>query len=77
VQRIDRSYEADLTPGVDPQVTPACVNICPVNARIFGNLKDLESPLSVWLRENNTIRLREDFGTEPKVYYKEPAAQEA
>ncbi len=76
VQRIDRAYENDLTPGVDPQVTPACINICPVNARVFGNVNDPESPISIWLKSNNTIRLREDFGTEPKVHYIEATVEE-
>lgn len=76
VQRIDRAYETGLTPGVDQQVTPACVNICPVGARVFGNTNDSESPISVFLRENDTFRLREDFGTEPKVHYVRPAIEE-
>jgi Fe-S-cluster-containing dehydrogenase component len=76
VQRIDRSYDNGLTPGVDPQVTPACVNICPVGARVFGNINDAESPISVFLKENDTFRLREDFGTEPKVHYARPAVEE-
>jgi len=69
VQRIDRAAELGLTPGVDPQVTPACVDICPVNARIFGDIKDPESPVSKYLRQNQSFRLREDWGTEPKVHY--------
>lgn len=72
VQRIDRGIAEGLMPGVDHQATPACVNICPVNARVFGNLNDPESPISQFLDEYDTFRLREDFGTEPKVYYVRP-----
>ena len=75
VQRIDRAYELGLTPGIDPQVTPACVEICPVNARIFGDINDQESPVSRYLRENQSFRLREDWGTEPKVHYIQPAKE--
>jgi len=70
--RIDRGLEQGLIPGVDREATPACVNICPVNARIFGDHKDPESPISVFVRDNETFRLREDFGTEPKVHYGRP-----
>jgi len=70
--RIDRGLAQGLTPGIDQQATPACVNACPVGARVFGNAKDPDSPLSVFLRENETFRLREDFGTEPKVHYVRP-----
>ena len=72
VQRIDRGLSLGLTPGVDPQATPACVDICPVSARIFGDILDTESPVSVYLAEHDTFRLREDFGTEPKVHYIRP-----
>jgi Fe-S-cluster-containing dehydrogenase component len=72
VQRIDRGLSLGLTPGIDPQATPACVDICPVSARIFGDILDTESPVSVYLAEHDTFRLREDFGTEPKVHYIRP-----
>jgi dimethyl sulfoxide reductase iron-sulfur subunit len=75
VQRIDRGLTLGLTPGVDPQATPACVDICPVNARIFGDALDPKSPVSVYMVGHDTFRLREDFGTEPKVHYVRPTQQ--
>lgn len=68
-QRVDRGLEQGLTPGVDPDTTPACVVICPVGARVFGDLNDPESNVSKLLRENTTYRLRENLGTGPRVYY--------
>jgi Fe-S-cluster-containing dehydrogenase component len=76
VHRIDRGLAEGLTPGVDPQATPACVNVCPVGARVFGDIKDPESPVSKYLTEHETFRLREDFGTEPKVHYVRPEREE-
>jgi len=72
VHRIDRGLPQGLVPGVDPAATPACVNICPVNARIFGDLNDPDSPVSRAIHDNPTFRLREDLGTEPNVYYIPP-----
>jgi molybdopterin-containing oxidoreductase family iron-sulfur binding subunit len=72
VQRIDRALEEGLTPGVNRGVSPACVEICPVNARIFGNILDPESPVSKYMEEHHTFRLREDWGTQPKVHYVRP-----
>ncbi|MEO0561600.1 MAG: 4Fe-4S dicluster domain-containing protein [Chloroflexota bacterium] len=69
VHRIDRGLPQGLVPGIDHAATPACVNICPVTARIFGDLNDPNSPASIAIRENPTFRLREDLGTEPNVYY--------
>jgi Fe-S-cluster-containing dehydrogenase component len=75
--RIDRGVGLGLTPGVDREATPACVNACPVNARVFGDLRDPESPLSQFISETETFRLREDFGTEPNVYYVRPEKEDA
>lgn len=75
--RIDRGLALGLTPGVDREATPACVNICPVNARVFGDHNDPDSPLSKFFQENDTFRLREDFGTKPKVHYVRPEKEES
>lgn len=72
--RIDDGLERGLMPGVDEKATPACINICPTGARIFGNLNDPESPASVALQENKvTFTLRPELSTNPKVYYIPPA----
>jgi phenylacetyl-CoA:acceptor oxidoreductase subunit 1 len=68
-QRIDRGLALGLTPGVDADATPACVNICPVGARIFGDINDPESRVSQWLQSSSSYRLRENLGTAPRVYY--------
>lgn len=69
VQRIDRGLHLGLTPGVDPEATPACVLACPTKARAFGNLNDPHSEVSQILRNRVAYRLREDLGTAPRVYY--------
>jgi len=69
IQRIDRGLEHGLAPGVDRQATPACVNICPVSARVFGDLNDPESAVTKIIESTPTFRLREELGTEPNVYY--------
>ena len=58
-----------LTCGEDREATPACVNICPVEARVFGNIKDPNSKVSQTIARNSTLRLRQELGTEPSVYY--------
>jgi Fe-S-cluster-containing dehydrogenase component len=75
VHRIDRGLAQGLTPGEDRAATPACVNACPVGARIFGDALDPESPVSRYLAEHDTFRLREDLGTAPRVHYVRPGRQ--
>ena len=48
---------------------PACVEVCPSGARIFGDLRARNSPLSRFLRFNEIQVLKGHLNTEPKVYY--------
>jgi len=71
--RIDPGLERGLVPGVDPQATPACVMACPTKARVFGDMNDPDSPISIALSDAKiTLRLREELSTEPRVYYIPP-----
>ena len=69
VDRLDKGVEQGLTPGVDREATPACVNICPAKARYFGDLDDPESEVSKLIKERDAVQLHPGFGTEPSVYY--------
>lgn len=48
---------------------PYCVETCPTNARIFGDLNDPNSDVSYLLGKFRAWRLKEEYGTEPKVFY--------
>ena len=48
---------------------PACAKTCPGEAIHFGDFKDPESEVSQLIRSNNVIRLKEELGAEPNVYY--------
>ena len=48
---------------------PACVEICPVGARKFGNLLDPESEISLILEQKRVFVLKAELKTEPKFYY--------
>lgn len=50
-------------------MVPACVQICPVGARKFGNLKDPGSAVSTIIREERVRGLKSDMGTRPFVFY--------
>ena len=48
---------------------PACVEVCPTKARIFGDLGQQNSPIRRFLRFNNTRTLKAELNTKPKVFY--------
>ena len=48
---------------------PACVEACPTQARVFGDLKSKASPIIQFMRFNKTFVLKPGLNTEPKVYY--------
>jgi tetrathionate reductase subunit B len=48
---------------------PACVEACPVGARVFGRLDDPESEISKRIATIPTRVLKEHLGTHPKLHY--------
>ncbi len=48
---------------------PACVEVCPTQARVFGEVGQQSSPLRRFLRFNDVIVLKSSLNTLPKVYY--------
>jgi molybdopterin-containing oxidoreductase family iron-sulfur binding subunit len=48
---------------------PACVEICPVGARKFGNLLDPKSEIRSILEHKRVLILKNDLATHPKFFY--------
>jgi len=48
---------------------PACVTVCPVGARKFGNLKDQESEVTKIIEHERVLTLKREQGTKPMVFY--------
>ncbi len=48
---------------------PACVEVCPTGARVFGDLKLRSSPLARFTRFQKIHTLKSHLNTKPKVYY--------
>lgn len=48
---------------------PACVEVCPVGARKFGNLLDPDGEIRYIIENKRVFRLKEDLNTIPRFYY--------
>lgn len=72
IQRIKRSEieaEAEKRPVADGEIQPACVQSCPAEAMVFGDLSDPDSKVSQLAGSGRSTRLLEELGTKPKVFY--------
>ncbi len=50
-------------------IAPACMEICPNDARIFGNLRDKEGELVKFLKEHTCHVLKPEMNTGSKLFY--------
>jgi tetrathionate reductase subunit B len=48
---------------------PACVEVCPTQARIFGEVKKTASPVARFVQMNKIGVLKAALNTQPKVFY--------
>ncbi len=69
IDKIDLGLANGLTPGSDPEATPACVNSCIADALYFGDTDNPDSKVSILLRQNKHFRMHEDLGTGPGIHY--------
>lgn len=54
---------------VDAGLVPACVESCVGHARVFGDINDPKSEVSMLLATNAVQTLKPEMGTNPRVFY--------
>jgi molybdopterin-containing oxidoreductase family iron-sulfur binding subunit len=69
LQKARENARAENRPLAEADFQPACAEICPSKAIIFGDLQNPSHRVYELSRLSRASRLLEDLGTEPKVYY--------
>ena len=68
-RRIDAGVAKGLVPGVDLEATPACAASCISQAIRFGDFNDPDSTVSQLVREQPSLQINEELGTNPQIRY--------
>jgi len=50
-------------------MSPACVAVCPVEARRIGDQKDPTDPVTIAIKTGRTQVMKPELGTKPRVHY--------
>jgi molybdopterin-containing oxidoreductase family iron-sulfur binding subunit len=72
VQRIheaERNAAKEMRNVRDGEVTPACVQTCPTEVFVFGNIQDPDSAVARAARTNRGYRALEEINTQPAIVY--------
>lgn len=74
LRRAEQDEKVNKVPHKDGQTRPACVQVCPTDALVFGDWNDHESSLSKLLEReiSRTYRVGEENHTAPNVVYLRP-----
>jgi molybdopterin-containing oxidoreductase family iron-sulfur binding subunit len=71
LQAARENARAANRPVRESDYQPACVQSCPADAMVFGDLDDGMSPVAQLSRSRRAVRALEHLGTEPKIYFLE------
>jgi len=69
IKRAETEAKNEKRAVADGDIQPACVQSCPAEAMVFGDLNDPESKASRLAGSGRSTRLLEELGTKPKVFY--------
>lgn len=72
LQRAREQVRAEGRELREEDYQPACADVCPTRAIVFGDLDNPTHRVAELKEDPCAMRLMEDLGTEPKVYYLTP-----
>lgn len=69
LQKAKENARAEDRPLNEADYQPACAEACPTGAIVFGDLDNASHRVAQLSHDPRSMRVMEDLGTEPKVYY--------
>lgn len=69
MHRLEKAMKEGKKLGSDYDSSPACIPVCPAEARFFGDLSDPTSKVSKLVAKKRAIQLKKEFSSRPQVYY--------
>ena len=76
IREVENRAKAEGRAVKDGEVVPACVQTCPAEAIVFGDLKDPESRVSKVSHDVRRYRVLEHLNTQPAVTYLKKVTRE-
>jgi menaquinone reductase, iron-sulfur cluster-binding subunit len=70
----EKAAAAGKTGAAPVEYLPACAEVCPTRALVFGDLADPSSTVATLAAKKDSFQFLEKLGTEPKVYYRSERA---
>ena len=69
LQKVKETADVEDRQIRDGEYVPACLESCPADAIVFGDIENRDSDVARLSRSYRVYRYGEDLGVEPKVYY--------
>ncbi|MFQ5872745.1 MAG: 4Fe-4S dicluster domain-containing protein [Dehalococcoidia bacterium] len=69
IRRKEREIKKEGRELKDGELQPACVQTCPTDALVFGDINDPQSKVTKLAKDERHYKLLEKLGTEPNVVY--------
>lgn len=69
VQRIEEARMVKKSGGKEVKIEPACMEICPTKAIMFGNILDEDSEIKKKEKDERAYKVLEELGVKPQVIY--------
>lgn len=69
IRRVEDMAHSENRDVLDGEIQPACAQVCPANAIIFGRIDDPESRVSKLAHSNRSTKMLEELGTLTRITY--------